>query len=98
MTMKNWKTNLGGAVSVTGTSLIAVGVLPQLGGLHSNILWWLALIGFILSCLGKGRTALFAADAATVKDLSQRVETVEGNSSPQAFIKPPDNPAQSNKL
>jgi len=76
--MTNWKTNLGGAVSVTGTTLIGVGVLGNMNaGLHSSLLWYVALVGFILSGLGKGLTALFAADASAVKTLSQRVDVVE---------------------
>ena len=78
--MNNWRTNLGGAISVTGTTLIGVGVLGNMEeGPHSKLLWYIAMVGFILSAIGKGFTALFAADASQVKDLSQRVETVESN-------------------
>ena len=78
--MTNWKTNLGGAVSVTGTTLIGVGVLGNMGQ-HSDTLWFVALAGFIFSAIGKGITALFAADASQVKDLSARVASVESNTS-----------------
>lgn len=78
--MSHWKTNIGGAVSVLGTSLIGVGVLGNIsGGAHSGVLWYVALVGFILSGLGKFFTALFAADASQVKDLSARVSNVENN-------------------
>ena len=77
--MKNWRTNLGGAVSVLGTSLIGVGVVPQLAGVPSEFLTYTAIAGFLLSALGKGLTALFAADASTVKDLGVRVSQVENN-------------------
>ena len=72
--MTNWRTNLGGAVSVTGTTLIGVGLLTQLSQLSPNTanvltphqlaaMWYVALTGFVLSAIGKGLTALFAADA-----------------------------------
>ena len=80
--MSHWKTNLGGAVSVLGTSLIGVGVLGNISsGAHSSVLWYVALAGFILSAVGKFFTALFAADASTVKDLTTRVANVENNTS-----------------
>lgn len=73
MTTANWRTNLGGAIGVTGTGLIGIGVLTQLSQLSpkTNMLsdnqlaamWYVALAGFILSCVGRGITALFAADA-----------------------------------
>lgn len=83
---KNWRTNLGGAISVTGTSLICIGVLPQLSQLSPTtatltphqlaILWYVALSGFILSCIGKGFTALFAADAKQVNDIQNQLAQV----------------------
>lgn len=77
--MTNWKTNLGGAISVTGTTLIGVGIVPQLAGVPSKILTGCAIVGFIMSAVGKGVTALFAADASQVKQLTARVENVENN-------------------
>lgn len=84
---KNWRTNLGGAISVTGTSLIGIGVLPQLTQLSPNTsstltphqlaaLWYVALAGFILSGIGKGVTALFAADAAQLKSVQAQLDEV----------------------
>jgi class 3 adenylate cyclase len=74
---KNWRTNLGGAVSVTGTTLIGVGVLGNLSpGSHSGVLWYIALAGFILSAIGKGLTAVFAADATTVANVAAAVDTI----------------------
>lgn len=75
--MRNWKTNLGGAISITGTTLIATGVVPALADVHSPLLTWIALVGFILSAVGKGLTALFAADAATVAELTSRVDSIK---------------------
>lgn len=56
-----------------GNGLAGVGVLSQLSQLSPNtsvlstsqlhVLWWVALIGFVLKCIGSGVTALFAADA-----------------------------------
>ena len=71
--MKNYRTNIGGAISVLGTSLIGFGVLPQLSGAPSKLLTWTAFAGFILSAIGKAVTALFAADAAHVDTLSAQV-------------------------
>ena len=65
--MTNYKTTIGGAVSVLGTSLIGLGILPQLSGASSKLLTYTAFIGFVLSALGKSATALFAADAAKVE-------------------------------
>lgn len=80
------KTNLGGAISVTGTSLLAIGTLSQLSQLSptSNvmsahtlaIMWYIALAGFILIAIGKGITAYFSADAQDVSVMATKVETV----------------------
>jgi hypothetical protein len=72
--MKNWRTNLGGAISVLGTSLIGFGILPQLNGVPSKVLTYMAFTGFCLSALGKALTALFAADAAQVNKLTEQVQ------------------------
>jgi hypothetical protein len=81
--MTNWKTNLGGAIAVTGTSLIGIGVLTQLTQLSPDValphsvltgMWYVALDGFILSAIGKGVTALFAADASQVDKIAQTVD------------------------
>ena len=87
--MTNWKTNLGGAVSVTGTTLIGVGLLAQLTQLSPNsavlsphqlaAMWYVALVGFVLSAIGKGVTALFAADAAVVQKLTDQVNANTAN-------------------
>ena len=90
--------NIGGAMTVTGTSLIACGVLPQLGGAQSSALWYLALAGFILSAAGKGVTVLFTADATSVKNVSVEVDRINqlgfDPSSPQLVpqITPKPNP------
>ena len=72
--MKNWRTNIGGAISVLGTSLIGFGILPQLAGGPSRLLYWTAFVGFCLSALGKALTALFAADATQVNQIAAKVE------------------------
>ncbi len=71
--MKNWRTNLGGALSSLGTALIGVGVVPQLAGTPSPMLTKVAIGGFVCECLGKFFTALFAADAKTVDCLKEQV-------------------------
>ncbi len=86
--MSHWRTNIGGAVSVMGTSLIGIGVLPQLSQLSPTtvsiltphqlaFLWYTAFVGFILSGIGKGLTALFAADARKVQDIQDQVNQNE---------------------
>ncbi len=80
------KTNIGGAISVTGTTLIGIGVMSQLTQFSTTTnvlsphqlaaLWYVALAGFILSAIGKGVTAYFSADAADVSDVATKVETV----------------------
>lgn len=74
MTTKNWRTNLGGAISVVGTTLLTIGILPQLSGIPYSHQAYVALAGFILSALGKGITALFAADAKQVAALTGVVQ------------------------
>lgn len=71
-------------MAITGTSLIGIGVLPQLIPAASNplthaqlgALWWVALSGFVLSCIGKGLTSLFAADAVVVKQNAAQITAV----------------------
>ncbi len=72
--IKNWRTNIGGAVNVLGTSLVAFGVLPQLSGAPSKLLTYTAFAGFVLSAVGKALTALFAADAAQVNQLAAKID------------------------
>jgi len=86
--MNNWRTNLGGALSVTGTTLIGAGVLGNLSqSRYSAILWYVALAGFILSAAGKGLTALFAADAKTVNNVAAAVDKVN-QEGPSIFAPP----------
>ncbi len=84
MNTNNWRTNLGGAISVTGTGLIGIGVLSQLSQLSPKtqvlspeqlaVMWYVALSGFVLSCVGKGVTALFAADAKALDQTKQQTQ------------------------
>jgi hypothetical protein len=96
--MTHWQTNLGGAISVLGTSLIGVGVLAQASQLSPNsafildsdqlaLMWYVALAGFILSAVGKGLTALFAADARTVNNVAAEVDRVN-KEGPSPFAQP----------
>lgn len=96
--MKNWKTNLGGAISITGTSLLGVGILPQLSQLSPatantlsphqlGVLWYTALIGFILIGLGKGIAFLFAADADVVNNVAKAVDKINAEG-PSPFAPP----------
>lgn len=89
--MKNWRTNLGGALGALGSTLVGVGVVPQLSGTPSN------------SALGKFFTALFAADSKAVNaaheetkimvaDLQNQISQVKGDSAtiPNPASKPID--------
>ncbi len=74
---KHWKTNLGGAIAITGTALIGVGIVPQIGGSsYSQFLTILAIIGFVMSAVGKGVAALFAADARMVNNIAAAVDQI----------------------
>lgn len=110
----NLKTTAGGAISIIGTSLVGVGVLPQLLQFnpesatilsHGQLaaLWYVALAGFILSGIGKGVTALFAADASAVKQNAAQVQVVAaavdkinqtGPSSDTAMLSKPATPTK----
>lgn len=83
--MTNWKTNLGGAIGITGTGLIGIGVLGGANPHYQSVCWWIALVGFFISAFGKGITALFAADASTVKNVAAAVDQInQQGSSPLA--------------
>lgn len=101
--MTNWHTNLGGAIAVTGTTLLAIGTLSQLSQLEPDaavlstkqlhVMWYVALVGFVMVAIGKGLTALFAADAAQVKDLQNQLAKVPDaiDSGDTSQLKKPDN-------
>lgn len=74
--MASWRTNLGGAISTLATALTGTGVLGLHSGYnHTNVMWWTAFSGFVLSGVGKAITALFAADAADVRNLRAQTAT-----------------------
>jgi hypothetical protein len=54
-------------LEILGTSLVGVGVVPQLGTFGSKTLNIIALIGFILVAAGKALTALFSANPVAIK-------------------------------
>lgn len=73
--MQNWRTNIGGALGALGSTLVGVGVVPQLGGTPNKFLTYVAVAGFFISASGKFFTALFAADARQLQDLKQQVDS-----------------------
>jgi len=100
---KNWKTNLGGAIAVTGTALMAVGTLSQLSQIDPDaailsahqlhVMWYVALVGFIMVAIGKGFAFLFAADASQMQEIQNQLAKIpdaidSGNTAP---LKKPDN-------
>lgn len=82
--MTNWRTNLGGALGVLGTTLIGIGVVPQLSGTPSKFLTYTAIAGFFISAAGKFFHALFSADAKTVTDLAQNIAGQSADPGPKS--------------
>lgn len=72
--MPNIKSTIGGAFSALGSALMGIGIVPQLAGTPSKVLTYVALVGFICNAIGSFLGHLFAADAQTVKFLTQVVE------------------------
>ncbi len=79
------KTNLGGAILIAGKTLMGVGVLTQLAQFAPNtnvppallsIMWYVALLGFIVSAIGEGFTAYFSADSHDVETLKGQLASV----------------------
>jgi hypothetical protein len=54
--------------------LMGVGIVPQLNGLSSKPLTYIALSGFIFSAIGTFLGHLFAADASALKGVQQDVQ------------------------
>jgi len=73
MTTSNYKSTIGGAFSALGTTLIGVGVVPQLSGVPNKFLTYVAVAGFLFTAIGQFLGHLFAADAATLRALSTQV-------------------------
>ena len=71
--MTSYKTTIGGAFGALGTTLVGIGILPQLSGAPSKLLTYVAVAGFAFSAIGKFLTALFAADAKDVKCLQEQM-------------------------
>ncbi len=74
MTTGNWKSTIGGAFSAFGTTLMGIGVVPQLAGNPSKTLTVFATVGFACTAVGQFLGHLFAADAKTVQDLSAKID------------------------
>ena len=69
------KTTIGGAFSALGTTMMGVGVVPQLAGSPSKMLTGIAIAGFVCNGIGAFLAHLFAADAKdlqTVADYAQQ--------------------------
>lgn len=70
--MKSWKTTIGGALGELGTALAGVGTVTSLvqlgnGGGPSSFTLYCTAAGFILGCIGRFFTSLFAADSGAVQ-------------------------------
>lgn len=78
MRRRNWRTSLGGAIGIFGTSLIGVGVLTHMVSedpMYKKLCFWTAFAGFLLTGAGKGMYAFFAADARDVESLKRSYDT-----------------------
>lgn len=64
---KSWKSTLGGALSALGTSLMGIGIVPQLSGEPNKTQSAVALAGFICCACGQFFGLLFAADKSEVQ-------------------------------
>lgn len=69
----NLKSTIGGAFSALGSALMGIGIVPQLSGVPSKALTYVALAGFVCNAIGSFLGHLFAADAKTVSDLKDVV-------------------------
>lgn len=66
--MRNWKTNLGGALHTIGTTLMGIGLVPGSTDIHAaEQLKWVVTTGFILNAIGGGAGLLFAQDSTPDK-------------------------------
>ncbi len=70
---RDWKSTIGGAFSALGTSLIGIGVVPQLAGSPSKMLLYVAVAGFFCQGIGSFFGHLFAADASALDGLKQQL-------------------------
>ena len=75
MTVSNYKSTIGGAFSALGTTLMGIGIIPQLAGTPNKVLLYVAIAGFVCTAIGQFLGHLFAADAKTVRDLSEQVQS-----------------------
>lgn len=53
--------------------MVGIGVVPQLGGTPSQILTWVALVGFACNVVGTFLGHLFAADAAALRSVQRQM-------------------------
>lgn len=78
MKARNWRTSLGGAVGVFGTTLIGAALLATIAGTNATyrkMVFITAFAGVILSATGKAITAWYAADAKELEKLKQSYDT-----------------------
>jgi hypothetical protein len=105
MTLSDYKTTIGGAFSALGTTLVGVGVVPQLSGGSNELLTHIAIVGFFCTAIGQFLGHLFAADSKTVRDLSEQVDNNtkaiaggSGAASPITPTVPPSAPPASTSI
>lgn len=60
--MSSSKTNIGGALTALGTTLLGIGIVPQLSGAPSALLTGTAIGGFFIAAVGGALTGFFARD------------------------------------
>ena len=70
---RNWRTSLGGAIGVFGTSLMGVALCYHFK--DDPVLYWTIFLGVICSAVGRAWTAISAADAKVVEALKKSFDT-----------------------
>ena len=88
--MKSWKTTLGGALSTLGTTLMGIGIVPQLSGAPSELLSILAIIGFVLNGVGGFFSKLWAADHDTMVEMAKAMKKAGMDTTRFYKEKPPE--------
>lgn len=77
MNPMSYKSTIAGAFSALGTTLMGVGIVPQLNGLSSKPLTYIALAGFMCSAIGTFLGHLLSADASALRGVQADVVKVD---------------------
>lgn len=72
--MTSLKTTVGGALQALGTSLMGIGLIPQIADGPSEWLMYVSLAGFVLNAIGGFFAHLFAVEKQEVKEMIKKSE------------------------